>query len=65
MLPPLYIALGWVELEVEVLPHIVCKEVQRPQGVGESTLDMDVVLKPASVPFIDKQPLLASHVPAL
>ena len=47
MLPPRYIALGLarVELEVEVLPNVFCKEVQRPQGVGESTHDMDVVLK--------------------
>ena len=47
MLPPWHKALGLarVELVVEVLPHIVCKEVQRPQGVGEPTHDMDVILK--------------------
>ena len=49
MLPARYVALGLarVELEVEVLPNVVSKEVQRPQGVGESTDDMDVVLKPS------------------
>jgi hypothetical protein len=54
MLPARYVALGLarVELEVEVLPNVVSKEVQRPQGVGESTDDMDVVLNPLQCPLL-------------